>query len=396
MPSKLSHEQVRDTIEARGGKLLTPYVNSKTSISIQCAIGHIWRTRLQNIRRGAWCLACFRIAGSLAEAKVLAEKRGGEFCSYRFLGTTHRYEWRCGNKHSWTATYYDVKRGSWCPQCSSVFVGEVLCRRLMEAAFGCQFPKRRPVWLLSKKTNRRLELDGYNHQLGVAFEHQGKQHRIADSLYSGGDYRLSEIKARDDEKRQLCREHGVRLFLFYEVPQRTSIDELIVAIKEACRVVGMTPKVELTLELVNIGDVYSGADQFNALQRLARSRGCELITAKFLGPDIKMEWRCSRGHEWTRSSRKTVAFDRWCLNCNGVKARVMKKIHRAVADRGGKCLTNDYVNDRSPLSLICENGHNWVTALRNVRVGKWCPTCYDERRSVLTKGYWLNGTYKNR
>lgn len=44
-------------------------------------------------------------------------------------------------------------------------------------------------------------------------------------------------------------------------------------------------------------------------------------------------------------------------------------------EHGGKCLSTEYVDNKTPLSWRCAEGHEWQSAPQNVRPGKWCPEC---------------------
>jgi hypothetical protein len=125
-------------------------------------------------------------------------------------------------------TSCEAKAGKWCPSCR--LYKEQACRLAFEEALGVKFPKARPAWLLGEH-GRRLELDGYSSELGVAFEYHGKQHFERVPFYFTPKARpgrkqrmeLSEDqfeaqKRRDQLKRDLCVANGVRLI---EVPWYT-------------------------------------------------------------------------------------------------------------------------------------------------------------------------------
>jgi hypothetical protein len=104
-----------------------------------------------------------------------------------------------------------VRYSSWCSECG-VRVLENECRRIFTKLFKLLFPKRRPFWLINPKTGWRLELDGYNEELKLAFEYNGLQHyRCTDKF--GGEVQFERLKFRDDIKRQLCLEHGIALII---------------------------------------------------------------------------------------------------------------------------------------------------------------------------------------
>jgi len=110
--------------------------------------------------------------------------------------------WICKNEHSWEARISNrtsINKTS-CPKCFE-FKREKEVRQIFEKFFNLKFPKVRPVWLINPKTNKNLELDGYNENLKLAFEYDGEYHYLPKM----GD--LSQLKIqqeRDSIKDNLC------------------------------------------------------------------------------------------------------------------------------------------------------------------------------------------------
>lgn len=50
------------------------------------------------------------------------------------------------------------------------------CREIFESIFRAPFKKIRPDWLKNPVTGKNLELDGYNEDLKLAYEYDGRQH----------------------------------------------------------------------------------------------------------------------------------------------------------------------------------------------------------------------------
>ena len=67
-----------------------------------------------------------------------------------------------------------VQQGAWCDTCKRKS-REKFVRRCFESIFEKTFEPARPEWLRSE-SGFKIELDGYNPALGVAFEHHGIQH----------------------------------------------------------------------------------------------------------------------------------------------------------------------------------------------------------------------------
>jgi len=54
---------------------------------------------------------------------------------------------------------------------------------------------------------------------------------------------------------------------------------------------------------------------------------------------------------------------------------------RQIAEkRGGKCLSDTYINTHSKLLWECANGHRWKAIPSSVKRGSWCPTCANMKK----------------
>jgi len=92
---------------------------------------------------------------------------------------------------------------------------------LFEKIFNCDFVKKRYKWILSPK-GKKLELDGYNEELKLAFEYQGEHH------YNISSFKLTKkelkyIQKCDQIKRDKCKEKGITLI---EVPYTVKYEDM--------------------------------------------------------------------------------------------------------------------------------------------------------------------------
>ena len=88
--------------------------------------------------------------------------------------------------------------------------GERKLRKVLEELYGKKFPNVRPEWMINPETNHLLEIDCYNEEMGLAFEYQGRQHYKPVEFF-GGEEIYEKVKRRDDIKRKICKQHGIRL-----------------------------------------------------------------------------------------------------------------------------------------------------------------------------------------
>lgn len=53
----------------------------------------------------------------------------------------------------------------------------------------------------------------------------------------------------------------------------------------------------------------------------------------------------------------------------------IEDMQKVAALRGGKCLSDDYVNNSTKLEFECSEGHRWWTRPGGIQQGRWCPQC---------------------
>ena len=166
---KYTIQDMRVLAAKRGGDCLSnEYVNTRTKLLWRCAEGHTWDQRPDHILAGHWCRVCAGTAPLLLdELREIAAARGGRCLAESYVNSATDVLWECYVGHQWCATPTNVKRGTWCKECSTG-LGERFCRAFFEQLFARPFPKRRPVWLKSADGSR-LELDGYCEEMGLAF-----------------------------------------------------------------------------------------------------------------------------------------------------------------------------------------------------------------------------------
>ena len=372
---KLTIEDVQRLAEARGGRCLsTEYVNNNTHLEWECSEGHKWKAAPSKVKNDkTWCPKCSGNEKLFIEDMYrLAKDRNGQCLSKEYINNSSQLEWKCKEGHIWKASGYSVKNlGSWCPYCSNKGnIREEICRYIFEKIFSVSFKRYKPSWLLNDRGNR-MELDGFNEKIKVAFEHHGEQHyKLGFFINSQGE--LNQRKKDDKKKRQLCKSQGVTLF---EIPFDQNLDELPKFIKnkifnerKELVVANFTPSL-------NYQEIYFAQSKIKELQNFAKKKGGELLSNLYLGTDTHLNWRCSKGHKWSATPSKIVNLKTWCPFCAGQRLTI-NDCKKVAKERGGECLSNHYVNHSKYLKWKCKKGHIWEAPFNNVKNSKtWCPEC---------------------
>lgn len=427
--TKIVSESQKDNLQtfidiaiSKGGKCLsTEYINATNKLIFKCSEGHRWLGRPQGIKRGTWCRKCYGTAKSdIEEMKSIATARGSICLSSEYITDAVKLKWQCCEGHIWEASPNNIKHDKWCPTCSEG-LGERICRLFFQRFFGFDFIKVRPQWLKNSK-GFLLELDGYCEELKLAFEHQGRQHYSEISFFSK---RISY----DEEKRQLCKQHGVTLIEIPEVLNDTKIKDLKPFIIQECKKnnVPLPSNInEIEITPFEIFTYTKNQERKLLVQRAEakiNSQGGQLLETHLSDKGISFKVLCANNHNWSVTSTNLFR-EKWCSYCkreartkiqfatkDTSKPRAINKdkpatvklprtvkeikpktgrkelsiqLMLAVANsKGGECLSTEYLNNATPLLWRCANGHEWKATPNRIKNGSWCPTCSGRIKSTF-------------
>ena len=118
---KVDYYRVSTTVSSKGGKLLYFSNHGANSyLTIDCGGGHIWNTRFRSLNNGSWCKSC---AGNtllgIKAAFDIAKIKNGKCLSNYYKNNKTKLKWQCNIcNHIWKTSLSNIKRGSWCPDCS--------------------------------------------------------------------------------------------------------------------------------------------------------------------------------------------------------------------------------------------------------------------------------------
>lgn len=144
---------------------------------------------------------------------------------------------------------------------------------------------------------------------------------------------------------------------------------------------------------------------------LAKNKNGYCLSPEITSYREKILWKCGTcNYEWWQCL-SVIKQGRWCPNCAGIISLTLDDMHKLAAERGGKCLSTEYVNAQTKLLWECSNGHTWYAPSRHVRNDEsWCPECRESRCEIVCRriferifGYkfnkvkpdWLPGPKRN-
>ena len=110
------------------------------------------------------------------------------------------------------------------------------------------------------------------------------------------------------------------------------------------------------------------------MQKVANSRGGKCLSEEYINSITKLLWECAEGHQW-KATPNNIKNGTWCPYCSIKAKRTIEEMHQRVNARGGKCLSTEYINSKTKILLECEKGHQWEATPNAIKKKTWCPHC---------------------
>ncbi|AMP03481.1 hypothetical protein [Collimonas pratensis] len=111
------------------------------------------------------------------------------------------------------------------------------------------------------------------------------------------------------------------------------------------------------------------------MQQLAKKRGGRCLSDIYVNTRTPLLWQCANNHRWQASANCT-SFGQWCRYC--VADKELKTMRRIASRHGGFCLSDIYINTEIPMLWECIKGHRWHAKPHGIKTGKWCRQCRDD------------------
>ena len=355
---------LRRRSRAHGGECLEDECVDLTSpMRFRCAFGHEWSTQGRIIRTGSWCPTCAgREPVSHARLQRRARALGGELLSREVPDTRTPLRFRCAEGHEWETRASKVLGGSWCPRCA----GRTLLSDLQE------FARQRGGQCLSRAYTNGNTPMRWRCAAGHTFE---AIWRIVKLGRWCGECRVHRKRLTIAAMQELAAERGGECLASNYLGSNTRLrwrcarghewDATPVSVRSGrwCPTCGYRV---LGIEFV---------------QQMARERGGRCLADEYVNSREHLTWECSEGHRWLASTDNVLYRESWCPRC--AVARTMAERRRQGLERmqamaaalGGRCLSSEFVDERSTLQWACAQGHRWSATPQTLRYKIWCPVC---------------------
>jgi hypothetical protein len=427
--------ELRALARKHGGRCLSrEYVTRQTPMAFTCREGHVWKARPATILTGHWCPVCGAIPeGALAGVEAIARERGGECLSCEYDAEPPGMHWRCAEGHEWWAPPKRIRRGAWCPFCAGRKTmadmqalaarhgGRCLSRSMAdgagdtpmewECAQGHRFKARRRCVKVGQWCGecRRAETSWSQacaraESLGGACLVEGPRppsasvgwrcargHEFTSNAYrvARGSWcpRCAGRRQGIEEMQALAERHGGRCLSRKYVDSKTKLrwecaqgHRFAVAPTSMrtrwcprCALAEREPSARVRTPPPPRDRATPTIWQRALAEATARGGVC-LDAVDNPRANQSRRWRCAAGHEFMTNPYRVVG-GAWCPRCAGRRLGI-EHMHAMAAERGGRCVSEEFVDAYTHLQWECEKGHRWWARPTVVRcAGTWCPHC---------------------
>lgn len=112
----------------------------------------------------------------------------------------------------------------------------------------------------------------------------------------------------------------------------------------------------------------------------ATARDGQCLSSEYKNSSTKLDWACKYGHSWS-AKPQDIRAGYWCPYCAKTAKPSMNEIHLLAKSHGGKCLSQNYRNNREKLMWLCSKGHKFEMTLKAVKqLEQWCTLCSGKYR----------------
>lgn len=126
----------------------------------------------------------------------------------------------------------------------------------------------------------------------------------------------------------------------------------------------------------------SNADKLLKIKEMAISNGGRCLSEIYINNRSKLLFECKNFHKW-ETCWKNINKKAWCPKCaienvtgkNNKKFLNITSCQKIAFNRGGKCLSSEYLGANIKLKWECNLKHIWESTPNNIKFGSWCPKC---------------------
>jgi hypothetical protein len=329
--------EIQELAKKRGGTCISSEIVGNTAtakLEFICGRDHHFTLTPANVKyHKLWCKECKK-DDRYAELKTAVEKRGGKVLSPQYLGSTLKHKFMCQEGHTWyTSPNKILGAGHWCNVCTK-YITQEKCRFIFQELLGCEFVKSK------KPFKNKYELDGYNEEMALGFEFNGPQHYINNRNYYKTNAGLEKRIKMDIEKEKICRKLSIDLVVIpcNEVSRDCSYngiiddDKLINYIVAKLDLLGIE---HVDLPTIDLTEFYANLSELKRITEIAKKKGGECLSNIYVNNRTHLKFICNKCNCTWEAMPRAITRDNgtWCPKC-GREDAINTKRERSLSVAG--------------------------------------------------------------
>jgi len=296
---------------------------------------------------------------ALRRMEKLAAEKNGRCLSEKYINASTRLRWECEKGHSWEATPNSILRGRWCPTCGGSRPSTIDEMK--------QIATERGGWCLSDEyidSSTKLRWECRLHHIWEATPSEISEGNWCPECNGSALATIEGMHELAAEKGGLClsdRYVNSSTKLKWQCSKNHTWEETPESIISGSWCPECARARRYTIE---------------GMVELAAEQGGLCLSEKYVNSTTKLTWQCAKGHVWEATPR-VVKQGGWCQECAGTIRLSVSEMQQLAEERGGKCLSDKYVDAATKVKWQCAKGHVWEATIRDIKDGSWCPECLD-------------------
>jgi thiol-disulfide isomerase/thioredoxin len=363
MSTKFSISDLQSFAREKNSLFLSDeYINGTTKYQWQCSNGHIFERTWAEARKCPdvrWCQECKK-GDKIELLREYARERSGKCLSEVYQNDKTHYEWECKNGHRWFTNWNTISRKkSWCGKCRKYTIQD-LQQKAKENGGKC------------------LSKEYVNDQTYYEWKCKNGHHfkAVWSSVNTKNSWCRACIKDTICIIKKYARNKGGDCLSEKYI---TSRDKYVFI----CSNKHIWETQWSSMKHNNSWCKECQKYTISELQKRAEEKGGRVHSSEYINKNTQYEWECKKGHRWLASWDNVLYGGTWCRECSyasrtckNSKKYTIFDLQIVASEKGGLCLSEEYISADKRYTWKCKNNHTWKTSFGNVFYnGTWCPQC---------------------
>lgn len=126
---------------------------------------------------------------------------------------------------------------------------------------------------------------------------------------------------------------------------------------------------------------------YNEICAIVQSKGGKILSDRYINKITHVLVECQYGHQWM-SRPDNIKSGYYCKICMKGSHKAKEDFFKIVIEKGGEVI-GTYVNVTTHVEIKCKFGHAWKPSPHHIKEGHWCPTCAGQN-VIVNENRFLN------